>query len=141
MDRLNAMELFVAAVEEGSLASAARRHGRSPAAVTRAVALVERGAGEPLLLRSTRRLSLTAAGDRRVAVWRDVLTKLRGIGPGSSAGPLHGGIVLTAPELFGRSKVMPLVETFLQRHPQVAARILMATTVPPLTSWNISDGG
>lgn len=132
MDRLNAMALFVAAVEEGSLASAARRHGRSPAAVTRAVALLERDAGEPLLLRSTRRLNLTAAGDRHVAVWRDVLTKLREIEPESSTGPLHGGIVLTAPELFGRSKVMPVVETFLRNHPQVAARVLMVNRVVDL---------
>lgn len=132
MDRLNAMALFVAAVEEGSLASAARRHGRSPAAVTRAVAFLERYAGEPLLLRSTRKLSLTAAGDRHVAVWRDVLTKLREIEPGSSDGPLRGGIVLTAPELFGRSRVMSLVETFLQQHSQVAARVLMVNRVVDL---------
>lgn len=125
MDRLNAMALFVAAVEEGSLASAARRHGRSPAAVTRAVALLERDAGEPLLLRSTRRLNLTAAGDRHIAIWRDVLTRLRELEPESSTGQLHGGIVLTAPELFGRAKVMPLVETFLRLHPLVAVRVLM----------------
>lgn len=126
------MVLFVAAVEEGSLASAARRHGRSPPAVTRAVALLERYAGEPLLLRSTRKLSLTAAGDRHVAIWRDVLTKLREIEPENSAGPLRGGIVLTAPELFGRLKVMPLVEAFLRRHSCVAARILMVNRVVDL---------
>lgn len=132
MDRLDAMVLFVAAVEKGSLAAAARRHGRSPAAVTRAVAFLEGYAGEPLLLRSTRKLSLTAAGDRHLAIWRDVLTRLAEIGSGSSAGPLHGGIVLTAPELFGRSKVMPLVETFLRAHTQVAARILMVNRVVDL---------
>lgn len=64
MDRLDAMSLFVAAVDGGSLAAAARRHGRSPASVTRAVAMLELSAGEALLLRSTRKLSLTAAGVR-----------------------------------------------------------------------------
>jgi len=137
MDRLDAMTLFVTAIEEGSLAAAARRHGRSPAAVTRAVALLERYAGETLLLRSTRKLSLTAAGDRHVAIWRDVLTKLHEIEPGSSAGPLHGSIVLTAPELFGRLKVMPLVETFLRHHPQVAARVLMVNRVVDLTGEGV----
>lgn len=132
MDRLNAMAMFVAAVEEGSLAAAAKRHGRSPAAVTRAVALLERHAGETLLLRSTRKLSLTAAGDRHVAIWREVLTKLREIGSESSAGPLHGGIVLTTPELFGRLKVMPVLETFLRHHPQIAARVLMVNRVVDL---------
>ena len=125
MDRLDAMTLFVTAVEEGSLAAAARRHGRSPAAVTRAVALLERDAGESLLLRSTRKLSLTAAGDRHLSVWREVLTKLRDIEPEDSAALLGGSIALTAPELFGRLKVMPLLEAFLADHPRIAARVLL----------------
>ena len=125
MDRLDAMILFVTAVEEGSLAAAARRHGRSPAAVTRAVAMLERHAGERLLLRSTRKLSLTTAGDRHLSVWREVLAKLREIEPEDSAAPLGGSIVLTAPELFGRLKVMPLLEAFLADHPRIAARVLL----------------
>ena len=126
------MVLFVAAVEQGSLAAAAKRHGRSPAAVTRAVALLERYAGETLLLRSTRKLSLTAAGHRHLAIWLDVLAKLRVIEPQSAAGPLHGDIVLTAPELFGRLKVMPFVETFLRQHEQVTARVLLVNRVVDL---------
>lgn len=137
MDRLDAMNLFVAAVEEGSLAAAARRHGRSPAAVTRAVALLERYTGETLLLRSTRKLSLTAAGDRHIAIWRDVLTKLREIAPANAGAPLQGGIVLTAPELFGRLKVMPLLETFLQCHPKVAARVLLLNRVVNLVGEGV----
>lgn len=120
------------AVEEGSLAASARRHGRSPAAVTCAVALLERYAGETLLLRSTRKLGLTAAGDRHLAIWRDVLTKLREIEPQNSAGSLRGAIVLTAPELFGRLKVMPLLEEFLWDHAKVAARVLMVNRVVDL---------
>ena len=129
MDRLDAMTLFVTAVDEGSLAAAARRHGRSPAAVTRAVALLEHHAGTTLLLRSTRKLSLTAAGERQMAVWRDVLSRLGEIGPEGSGAPLQGGMVLTVPELFGRLKVMPLVESFLQTHPQVSARVLMLNRI------------
>ncbi len=125
MDRLDAMTLFVTAVEEGSLAAAARRHGRSPAAVTRAIALLERHAGESLLLRSTRKLSLTTAGDQHLSIWREVLAKLREIEPEDGAAPLGGSIVLTAPELFGRLKVMPVLETFLADHPRIAARVLL----------------
>lgn len=132
MDRIDAMTLFVAAVGEGSLAAAARRHGRSPATVTRAVALLEELAGETLLLRSTRRLSLTSAGDRHVAIWRDVLAKLGEIEPSSAAGLLQGSIVLTAPELFGRLKVMPVLESFLRQEPFVAARVLLVNRLVDL---------
>jgi DNA-binding transcriptional LysR family regulator len=125
MDRLEAMSLFVAAVERGSLAAAARRHGRSPAAATRAVARVELKAGETLLLRSTRKLSLTAAGERHLAVWREVLARLGELAPVEAGTPLLGRIVLTAPELFGRIAVLPLLETFLHEHPLVFARTLL----------------
>jgi DNA-binding transcriptional LysR family regulator len=137
MDRLEAMALFLAAVEEHSLAGAARRSGRSPAAVTRAVALLERQAGERLLLRSTRTLSLTAAGDRHVAVWRDVLSRLRDLAPEGPAGTLRGHLVLTAPELFGRLKVMPVLETFLCTHPQITARALLVNRVVDLNGEGV----
>lgn len=129
MDRLDAIALFVTALDEGSLAAAGRRHGRSPAAVTRAVALLEHHAGTTLLLRSTRRLSLTPAGEHHLAIWREVLSKLEEVAPDKSGTLLRGGIVLTAPELFGRLKVMPLVESFLRAHPQVSVRFLMVNRV------------
>jgi DNA-binding transcriptional LysR family regulator len=125
MDRLEAMSLFVAAVEGGSLAAAAKRHGRPPAAVTRAVALLELNAGETLLLRSTRKLSLTASGERHLAVWREVLGMIGELAPVGTGAPLQGRVVLTAPELFGRIAAMPLIETFLQKHPLVSARVLL----------------
>lgn len=138
MDRLDAMSMVVAAVDEGSLAAAARRHGRSAAAATRAVALLEAIAGTPLLLRTTRRLSLTPAGERHVAVWREVLAKLGndqhgGNGPGA----VGGGIVLTAPELFGRLKIVPVLESFLRHHPHVSARMLMLNRVVDLVGEGI----
>lgn len=124
MDRLEAMSLFVAAVDGGSLAAAAKRHGRSPAAVTRAVAMLELNAGEILLLRSTRKLSLTSAGERHIAAWREVLAKLAELTPGDTGTPLQGRLVITAPELFGRIAVLPLLETFLEEHPLVSVRVL-----------------
>jgi len=137
MDRLDAMALMVAAVDEGSLAAAGRRHGRSPATVTRAVALLEELAGETLLLRSTRRLNLTPAGDRHVAIWRDVLGRLGEIKAAQSPGQLQGSIVLTAPELFGRLKVMPILESFLRREALVAARVLLVNRLVDLVGEGV----
>ncbi len=137
MDRLDAMSLFVAAVDGGSLAAAARRHGRSPASVTRAVAMLELSAGEALLLRSTRKLSLTAAGERHIATWREVLSKLGELVPGDTGAPLQGRIVLTAPELFGRAAVLPLIETFLDQHPLVSVRVLFVNRLVNLVGEGV----
>jgi DNA-binding transcriptional LysR family regulator len=136
MDRLDAMALFVAAVDGGSLAAAGRRHGRSPASVTRAVALLEEQAREPLLLRSTRRLSLTAAGEQHLAIWRKVLSSLAELEPGQDTAPLRGTVRVTAPELFGRLHVLPLVETFLDAQPEVSARLILANRIVNL----VGDG-
>lgn len=129
MDRLDAMELAVAAVDEGSLAAAARRFGRSAAAATRAVALLEAAAGERLLLRSTRGLRLTDAGERHFATWREVLARLGELRDARNANTVGGTLVLTAPELFGRSKVIPILEAFLEAHPGVRARALLLNRV------------
>lgn len=137
MDRLDAMALFSAAVDEGSLAAAGRRHGRSPATVTRAIALLEAFASETLLLRSTRRLWLTSAGERHLTTWRGILDLLEETRPTSSAGSLRGGIVLTAPELFGRLKVMPVLEPFLRQHTQVAARVLLLNRIVDLVGEGV----
>jgi len=135
MDRLDAMAMFVSVVDEGSLAASARRYGRSAAAATRAVALLEARVGEALLLRTTRRIRLTAAGERHIAIWRDVLAKLGDEREG--AGEVGGGIVITAPELFGRLKVMPVVESFLSGHAGVSARVLMLNRMIDLVGEGI----
>lgn len=130
MDRLEAMQMFVWAVDEGSLAGAARRMGRSAAAATRAVAMLEVAADETLLLRSTKGLRLTPAGERKLALWREVLEKLDEPGPEpANRDAVSGSLVLTAPELFGRLKVLPVVETFIEQHPHVQARLLMLNRV------------
>lgn len=132
MDRLDAMALFVTAVDEGSLAAAARRHSRSPAAVSRAVAMLEALAGTTLLLRSTRQLSLTTAGERHLAIWREILLKLGDIDSERHGAALRGEIVFTAPELFGRLEVMPVVERFLQNHPEISIRALLDNRIVSL---------
>jgi DNA-binding transcriptional LysR family regulator len=76
MDRIDAMKVFVATLDEGSLAGASRRLGRSPAAVSRAIAFLEAHVGSPLLHRTTRTIKLSEAGERYAAACRRILTDL-----------------------------------------------------------------
>lgn len=138
MDRLDAMAVFVTIIDAGSLAAAARKLGRSPASVTRAVSLLEDRLGERLLHRSTRNLRLTESGERQAAVYRSVLAELAEIEGGPSTGDrLEGRITLTAPELFGRLKVMPVVEGFLAEHAEVRARVLLLNRVVNLVEEGV----
>jgi DNA-binding transcriptional LysR family regulator len=73
MDRIDAMAMLIAAVEKGALAGAARWLARSPASITRGVALVEEYAGGRLLHRSTRSVVLTELGREQIATFRHVL--------------------------------------------------------------------
>ena len=138
MDRLDAMAVFVAVLEEGSLAAAARKLGRSPATVTRAVAMLEAGLGERLLHRSTRAMRPTERGERQASVYRSVLTELaEADGAGSAGARIAGRISLTAPELFGQMALMPVVEGFLDAHPDVTARVLLLNRVVNLVEEGV----
>lgn len=125
MDRLEAMAMFVATVDQGSLAAAARTFACSPAKVTRALQMLEERSGERLIHRNARRLRLTDAGERRLAVYRTVLSELEEVEGGRSGDRVEGVVAVTAPELFGRLHVIPVVETFLARHPAARARALL----------------
>ncbi|MGA0532804.1 LysR family transcriptional regulator [Hansschlegelia sp. KR7-227] len=124
MDRLDAMAMFVATVDEGSLAAAARKLALSPAKVTRALQMLEERLGERLVHRNARRLRLTEAGERRLAVYRLVLAELETAEAGAGE-TIDGLIGVTAPELFGRLHVMPVIESFLAAHPAARARVLL----------------
>jgi DNA-binding transcriptional LysR family regulator len=76
MDRIDAMKVFVTAVDEGSLAGAARRLKRSPTAVSRALTFLEARLGVELLHRTTRTLKLSEIGERYAAACRRLLTDL-----------------------------------------------------------------
>ena len=76
MDRLDAMKVFVVAVDEGSLAAAGRKLGRSPAAVSRAIAFLEARVGAELLHRTTRSIKLSEEGERYAETCRRVLSEL-----------------------------------------------------------------
>ncbi len=133
MDRLDAMAIFVAVVRHRSLAAAARALGRSPATVTRAVALLESGREIVFCTEVRGLLRLTESGERHVAVYRTILAELASVEkPVKGEDGVEGTLTITAPELFGRLKVMPVVDDFLAKHPTVRVRILLLNRVVEL---------
>jgi DNA-binding transcriptional LysR family regulator len=127
IDRLDTMRVFVTALDEGSLAAAGRRLGRSPAAVTRAIAFLENHVGAQLLHRTTRTLRLTEAGERYASVCQRVLTDLEEAETTAAedrAAP-RGLLTITAPVMLGTRILRPIVGEFLRRHPNVQIRYLL----------------
>ena len=111
MDRTDAIAVFIAVADHGSFAAAARRLGRSPASVTRAVADLESRLGVRLLTRTTRAVSTTEAGQRFLGGAKRVLADLDEIeraAAGQGTAP-RGELRLTAPILFGRLHVAPVL--------------------------------
>ena len=131
MDRLDAMQAFVAAADRGSLAAAARRLGHSPAGVTRAIASLEARLGAKLLRRTTRSLHLTDVGHTYLAICRRVLADLAAAEHGAAAMQEQpsGILTLTAPVQFGRLHLAPIVSRFLADHPAVQVRLVLLDRV------------
>jgi len=127
MDRIDSVALFAEVAERGSFAAAARHLNRSPAAVTRAVAELETRLGVRLLNRTTRAVSVTEAGQRFLAGARRVLadlTEIEQAAAGQGSAP-RGELRVTAPIVFGRRHVLPLVLEFLEQYPEVSVRLAL----------------
>lgn len=139
MDRLEAMSLFVAAAESGSLSAAARRLGTPLATVSRKVSELERHLKTRLLNRSTRRLTLTDAGHAYLAACRRILEDVgdaeRTAG-GEYSAPT-GELIITAPIVFGRLHVLPVVTAFLAAYPQVDIRLTLGDRIVQLAEDHI----
>jgi DNA-binding transcriptional LysR family regulator len=135
MDRLEAMRIFVAVADGAGFAPAARHLALSPPAVTRAVAALEAHIGTRLLHRTTRRVGLTEAGAHYLEDCRRILAEI--VEAEASAvgahGELAGPFTVTAPVMFGRLHVLPVLLDFLERHPRVAGRALLLDRVVDLT--------
>ena len=142
MDRFGAMRAFIAVAEAQSFAAAARRLALSPAAVTRAVAAIEDRIGTRLLYRTTRIVRLSEAGTRFLADCRRILSEI-GEAEASAAGAhaeLRGPVAVTAPVLFGKRHIAPVVFDFLSRHPNVTARTLLLDRVVDLMDEGLDVG-
>lgn len=122
MDRLDELRTLAAIVDEGSLVGAARRLGRSPPSITRALAELEARVGAMLVERSTRRCRPTPPGLRLAEQARQLLSgydQALGDAVDELATP-EGLIRITAPITFGGRHVAPLVNTFLDLFPHIS---------------------
>jgi DNA-binding transcriptional LysR family regulator len=127
MDRLLALEMFVAVAGEGGFAAAARKIGSSPPAVTRGIAALEARLGTTLFHRSTRAVALTDAGTAFLGEARRILAELAGAERelrGAAAEP-RGQLHLTAPVMFGRLHVLPVVGDLMAQHRELAVRMML----------------
>ncbi|KRP97021.1 MULTISPECIES: LysR family transcriptional regulator [Bradyrhizobium] len=127
MDRIDAMKVFVAAVDEGSLAGAGRKLRRSPAAVSRAIAFLEHHVGAELLHRTTRSLKLSDAGQRYAAACRRILGELEeaDISAGGERSVPRGTLTVTAPVVVGEDVLRPVLDAFMTDYPAVSVRLVM----------------
>jgi DNA-binding transcriptional LysR family regulator len=131
MDRFQSLQVFVKVADCGGFAAAARDLAMSPPAVTRAVSALEEHLGTRLFRRTTRKVSLTESGARFLQDSRRILLDLEEAeeaAVGSHAAP-RGELRITAPVLFGRIYVAPIVGDFLNRYPQVTCQTLFVDRV------------
>ena len=128
MDRLEAMTLLIAAVEEGSFSQAGRKLGIPLPTLSRKVADLETHLKAKLLVRSTRKLTLTEAGAAYVATCKRILDEIveaEAQAAGEYTVP-RGELTLTAPVVFGRLHVVPVVNDFLAQYPEISARMILS---------------
>lgn len=125
MDRLDELAIFARIVEEGSLARAAARMRRSPPAVTRALAALEKRLGVRLVDRTTRRLAPTEAGRLLYERASDLLADYEAATVHVREASVHGLLRVTAPVQFGRRHVAPLAMAFLDAHADVEVELLL----------------
>jgi DNA-binding transcriptional LysR family regulator len=134
MDRLEAMSIVLAVVEAGSLSAAARRRGSPLATISRKVSDLETHLGTRLLNRSSRRITLTDAGRSYVAACKRILEEVEEAersASGEYSAP-KGDLTITAPIVFGRLHVLPIVIEFLTAYREIDVRIMLADGIANL---------
>ncbi|MBZ9894583.1 MULTISPECIES: LysR family transcriptional regulator [unclassified Mesorhizobium] len=128
MDRLDAMSILVASAEAGSFSAAGRQLGVPLPTISRKVAELETHLNTQLLVRSTRKLSLTEAGVAYVAACKRILEQVEEAetqAAGEYSVP-RGTLTMTAPIVFGRLHVVPVVNEFLAHFPQISVQLTLS---------------
>lgn len=139
MDKLDALRVFAAVVDAGSLSAAGRHLDMPLATVSRKLADLERQLGVSLLVRTTRQLTLTDAGRQYLEACQRILADLEEadrIVTGEYSEP-RGELVITAPLVFGRLHVLPVVTPFMKACPEVTVRLLLGDQVSNLLEDHI----
>jgi DNA-binding transcriptional LysR family regulator len=128
MDRIGAMQAFVAVADLQGFAPAARKLGLSPSAVTRLIAALEERLGARLLQRTTRQVALTDVGARYLERARRILSDVEEAetaAEGERTRP-SGRLVVSAPIGFGRLHVSPVMSAYLKRHREVSGELRLS---------------
>lgn len=139
MDRFEAMRTLIAAVDGGSLSAASRSTGVPLPTISRRVSDLEAHLGTQLVLRTSRKLILTEAGAIYVAYVRRVIDELiegERVAKGEYRTP-SGELVVTAPFMFGKLHVAPVVHAFLRAYPDVTVRLLLTDSMIDLAENHV----
>ena len=131
MDKLKQLESFVTVATKGSLTATARAEGVAPAVIGRRIDALEERLGVKLLVRTTRRISLTHEGSAFLEDCQRLLADLANAEASVSAGGVKasGHLRITAPAGFGRRHVAPQVPRFLALHPDVSVSLNLSDRV------------
>jgi DNA-binding transcriptional LysR family regulator len=142
MDRLDTLATFVAVAEQGSFVAAARRLGRSPAAVTRAIAALEDRLATRLFNRTTRAVALTDAGGRYLDLCRRALAEFEELELSAASERLEprGVLTITAPEMFGRLHILPIAQAFMAEYPAVKVSLLLLNRIVSFVDEGVDLG-
>ena len=136
MDKLKAFESFVSVAQKGSLTAAAKAEGVAPAIMGRRLDSLEEHLGVKLLVRTTRRITLTHEGTAFLEDCQRLLSDVANAEASVSAGGLRasGHLRITAPAGFGRRHVAPLVPKFHALHPDVSVSLNLSDRVVDLAA-------
>lgn len=139
MDRIEGMAALLDVVKHGSFSAAARHLRVAPTSLTRKISDLETRLGAKLLNRTTRSLTLTDAGSAYVIAARRIVEDVEEterIVAGEYVEP-RGELVVTAPTMFGRLHVVPIVAQFLDRFPKIDVRLLLTDDVVNLVDERV----
>ena len=139
MDKFKQMESFVSVVAKGSLTAAAQAEGLAPAVMGRRIDALEERLGVKLLVRTTRRITLTHEGSAFLENCQRLLAELAVAESSVSAGGMQasGHLRLTAPAGFGRRHVAPLVPRFVALHPAVNVSLNLSDRVVDIVNEGV----
>jgi DNA-binding transcriptional LysR family regulator len=126
-DRIQQLALFVRTVESGSFSKAAREFGLSQPSVSRSIAALERRLGVKLLVRTTRQVSATDAGEALLARGRDALLAIdEAESAARGADQLSGILRVALPPEYGVRRIVPLLPAFFAQHPLLKIDLMMS---------------
>lgn len=131
MDKVHAMRTFLEVARGQSFAAAGRALNASPATITRTIAALEESIGADLFIRTTRTVRLTEAGDRYAPECERILADIEAadaLAAGQQAEPV-GTLSITAPVLFGRLYIAPIVSEFCSLYPDVDVQLVLLDRV------------